>query len=113
MMITIHTTNHNSNHNFNLTTICVVIIVIITIHCNLLKILTINVFFTTFIIYIYIFIYKNLVFKLNKENTVCINSKLSNLIVIDTYTKKNKWYNTVLNHNLVIFKLCIKILTFK
>src|SRR5271163_451471 len=50
--------------------------------------------------YIYIYIFENLVLKLNKENTVCINSELGNLMVINTHAKKDGWYSAVLNHKL-------------
>jgi hypothetical protein len=50
--------------------------------------------------YIYIYIFENLVLKPNKENTVRINSELGDLMVIDAHAKKDGWYSAVLNHKL-------------
>ena len=50
--------------------------------------------------YIYIYIFENLILKLNKKNTIRINSELGDLIVISAHAKKNGWYSAVLNHKL-------------
>ena len=50
--------------------------------------------------YIYIYIFENLVLKLNKKNIVCINSELGDLMVINAHAKKDGWYSVILNHNL-------------